>query len=153
MQHSQNLLNSDMALDQSGITAINETQKWCRFLGITGIVFSIFIALGGLFSGLYMRRLGEMPGSPGINIFGAMPAVFIIGLYLFLALLGFVLSIQLYRFGTRIKTALATSDTVMLNAGLQNLKLFFRIYGIVMIIYLAFLALAMIGGIFTALAR
>ena len=49
-----------------------------------------------------------------------------------------------------MKLALLTTDQENFNASLLNLKLVYRIMGIIMIIYLAILALALIGGVIAA---
>ncbi len=62
----------------------------------------------------------------------------------------FFLSLFLFRFATKMKLALLTTDQENFNASLLNLKLVYRIMGIIMIIYLAILALALIGGVIAA---
>ena len=70
--------------------------------------------------------------------------------YLFIAAIYFFTSLFLFRFATKMKQALFTSDQENFNASLLNLKLVYRIMGIIMIIFLSFMALALIGGIFAA---
>ena len=49
-----------------------------------------------------------------------------------------------------MKQALFTSDQENFNASLLNLKLVYRIMGIIMIIFLSIMVLALIGGVLAA---
>ncbi|ODT51752.1 MAG: hypothetical protein ABS68_11365, partial [Niastella sp. SCN 39-18] len=70
-----------------------------------------------------------------------------------LAIISFVFSYLVYQFGNRTKKGLLNTDQDNLNSGFSNLKILFRIYGIIVIIYLAFIALALLFGIIGGLMK
>jgi hypothetical protein len=53
----------------------------------------------------------------------------------------------MYKFGNKTQLGLKTNDQTTMNTGLANLKILFRIYGIIVIIYLGFVALALLFSI------
>ena len=79
--------------------------------------------------------------------FGSIITVF----YILIAAFMIYLSLQAYRFGTKTNTALLNEDQAALSAGLGNLKMIFRIYGILVVIYLGIIVLAMVFGIISAM--
>ncbi|HEX4875976.1 MAG TPA: DUF5362 family protein, partial [Chitinophagaceae bacterium] len=80
--------------------------------------------------------------------FGAATAV----VYILMGLLYFFPLMFLLHFANKMKTALATNDAGMLSESFRNLKKTFRYLGILMIIGLAFVALAILLGGLAALS-
>ncbi len=145
MEPSQNLLSSELHIDSVGSQYLKETAMWARFLGIVGFIFSTLITIGAFFVGSFMAFMptaGSMPAGVG----GLVTVI-----YLLIGALGFFISLQAYRFGTKTKSALLNDDQFALTAGLSNLKTMFKIYGIIIIIYLAIIALATVFGLLGAL--
>ena len=71
----------------------------------------------------------------------------VMALYLVFAVVYFFLSLFLYRFATKMKIALDSTDQENFGESLMNLKMVYRILGIITIIYLSFVALAIVLGI------
>lgn len=118
---------------------LHETGKWARFLGITGFILSCLIALIGIFAGTLFSILGNSsrhyPAGMGIGM-GFM--------YVLMGAFHFWISLYLYRFGTRIKSAIEYKNTMQVSDALSNLKTFFKIISILVIITLAIYALVII---------
>ena len=151
MESNQNLLNTDLQLDSIVQSHLKETAMWARFLGIIGFVLTGFITIAAFFMGTILGNVmrtnpyassGDVPGMLG---------GFITVIYLILAAVMFFISLFTYRFGVRTKAAMLTTDQESMYKGMLNLKLLFRTYGIIMVIYLGFLVLALIGGVFGAM--
>lgn len=143
MESNQNLLNNDLQVETDAYTSLRETGIWARFLGILGMIVSTFVVLAGFVVGPMLSRMGDMAqqnplfmlGSVGITIF-----------YLALGALGFFISWQCYKFGTNSKNAIQTGDNQSLTASFYNLKLLFRVQGIIAILYILFIIVAIIFG-------
>lgn len=146
MEHNQNFLNNELQVDHVAQGQLKETAMWAKFLGITGFIGAVILLLVAIFSGTIFSQAASQPAA-GPNIFATIgPAVFA-AIYIVAALITFGLSYLLFKFGQKIQQALRTTDQVTLNAGFTNLKLFFRTYGIIVIVYFGFVLLAMIFGL------
>ena len=145
MEPNQNLLSADLQVDTVAAAHLKETAMWARLLGIVGLVLSILVAIFGLFAGTILtsmtRNFGNNPSANAIS--SGLITVF----YLVIAAVYFFLSLFIFRFAVKMKQALLANDQVIFNDSLLNLKLVYRTMGIIMIIYLSFLALALVVGI------
>ena len=145
MEPNQNLLSADLQVDTVAAAHLKETVMWARLLGIVGLVLSILVAIFGLFAGTILtsmtRNFGNNPSANAIS--SGLITVF----YLVIAAVYFFLSLFIFRFAVKMKQALLANDQVIFNDSLLNLKLVYRTMGIIMIIYLSFLALALVVGI------
>ena len=139
METNQNLLSADLQVDSIAHSHLKETAMWARLLAIVGFILSVLLAIGALFAGTIMETMtrGLATSSAGTGI---MVSVF----YLIIAGVYFAMSLFMFRFASKMKTALETADQENFNVSLYNLKLVYRITGIIVIIYLAFLALALV---------
>lgn len=148
METNQNLLSSDLQVDSVAATHLKETAMWARLLAVVGLVLSIIIGILGLFAGTMMATMTRnFSGAGDAAAMGALGSGILTIMYLIIAAVYFFLSLFLFRFAVKMKQALLTSDQENFNASLLNLKLVYRTMGIIMIIYLSFLALALIAGI------
>ncbi len=145
MEQNKNLLSTDLLVDTIAYEHLRETAKWGKFLGIIGFVISAILVLLALFAGTMMSNLSNLGGG---NTLGAGLLTVI---YLAIALLYFAMSLFLYRFAVKMQNALQAVNQDSFNDSLNNLKLLYRMMGIIMIIYLSFLALAIVGGLVAAL--
>ena len=151
MEPIQNLLSSDLQVDPIATSHLKETAMWAKFMAVVGMVLSILIGIMALFIGSIMATLSRGYGSN--SALAGMGTGILTIYYLFIGAIYFFTSLFLFRFATKMKQALFTSDQENFNASLLNLKLVYRIMGIIMIIFLSFMALALIGGIFAAAFR
>lgn len=139
METNNNLLSEDLQVDAIAVSHLKETAMWCKFLGIVGLVISVILAVFSLFAGTLLQSAsgGVMPTGSGFTL---------TVVYLLIAAVYFFLSLYMFRFATNMKQALLTIDQHTFNSALLNLKLAYRIMGVITAIYLCFLALALIFG-------
>jgi len=76
-----------------------------------------------------------------------MGAGIITAIYLLFAVICFFVSFYLNRFAMRMRSALDNYDQSALTQAFQNIKIYFRIIGILLIIYIAFLILGLLGSL------
>lgn len=137
---SQNLLSNDLRIDEICQMHLKETAKWTKFLAIVGFVITGIIVIVAFFAG---SLLSEMPGA---ELAGVGAGLFTI-LYLIIAIIYFFLSLYLYRFATSMQVALNTNSQDELSKSFMNLKLMYKIIGIIVIAYLGLVALGILFSI------
>ena len=152
MEQSQETSLFGFGIDQSSRAHLSEAAKWAKFLAIVGFVMCGLIVVAAIFAGSIFAMLANSynegyGGSATLTGgMGAFVAVFYIGI----AILFFLPYLFLFRFATRMKTALNTNDQLTLNTSFQNLKIMFRYVGILTIVMLSFYALIILIAIATA---
>jgi len=146
MEPSSNLF--DLQIDQPSINYLSETARWSRFLAIIGFISCGFMVIAGLFFGSQMARL--MPGVGDAGMTTAM-SVFISFFIIFTSLIMFFPSLYLFNFSSKMRRALNNNDQPTLTESLKNLKSFFKFWGILLIVYLSFYALALIFAVIGAI--
>ena len=132
--------SAGLALNPLMLGYLNESAKWSRFLGIIGFLSCALVgivAIGMLFISTPLSA----------EVFGGMGPV-AIGLgYFAIAILMFFPALFMYRFGVRTLKALRMGSEEALTKGLENLKSWFRYYGILTIIGLVFYVLLIVFAI------
>jgi Family of unknown function (DUF5362) len=154
MEQTQDSSLFGMNVDQTGKTHLSEAARWAKFLSIIGFIGCGLIALVGIFFGsIFSMFTGQLDNSPYSDMpssaasgLGALAAVF----YIIIALIYFFPCLYLFRFATKMKTAIASNDQETLNVSFQNLKACFRFIGIVTLVLLCFWVLAFIIGLLGA---
>ena len=125
----QNVLSEDLSVNHIVSDRIQSTTKWCRFLGILGVVFLGFFLLAMLGASTQLSQMGSY--FPGL---GQIPAAFIIIVaFIFVGIFG-VLVYFLLRFASLTKRAIQMRNQEMLNKGLEALKIYFAIYAVLAIV-------------------
>jgi hypothetical protein len=125
-----------------------ETAKWTKFLSIVGFVFAGMTAIGAFGAGAVLDSVSAVtPNSPLMKIGAAGLTV----MYLLIAVFIFYPSYLLYRFSAATNQAVLFADQPSLSVAMGKMKSYFKFYGIVTIIFIAFYAFAIvavaIGGI------
>jgi hypothetical protein len=153
MDQNQDTSLFGMNIDQNGRAHLAEAARWGKFLAIIGFVVCGLVVLVGLFAGsFYNIILGQYNQSPynefpaSSSGFGVIMAIY----YIVIALIYFFPCLFLYRFATKMRTALAANDQELLNGSFQNLKATLRFIGILTLIGLVFLILAFLIAILGA---
>ncbi|MEO6723614.1 MAG: DUF5362 family protein [Ferruginibacter sp.] len=144
---TQNLLDTDLLIDPIAKTHLKDTAKWAKFLGIVGFIYGALIAIAAIFSG---SLIAGMSGNYNRSSGGLMAGGGVAIVYLVFASVVFFMSYYLFRFAQKTQVALQTNDQPVLNESFKNLKIYFRLAGIVTIIAIVFSILAVIGIIFAA---
>ena len=139
-------------IDQSSRAHLSEAAKWAKFLAVVGFVLCGLIVVIAIFAGSLFAMLANSYNdgySSSAQLTGGMGA-FVTIFYIGIAILFFLPYLFLFRFATRMKTALNTNDQRTLNTSFQNLKIMFRYVGILTIVMLSFYALAILMVIIMA---
>lgn len=158
-------LNENQNQDQSQIFSLTidpvikshlyETARWGKFLAILGFIVCVLVVLVGLFFGTFFNALVSRSevsyeGNISSGSFGAMAAVF----YIIIAVIYFFPCLFLFRFSTKMKTALNGNEQTDLTLAFQNLKSLFRYVGVITVIilaiYLVIFLLAILGAAFVS---
>jgi Family of unknown function (DUF5362) len=148
MEQNQDSSLFGLTIDPISKNHLAEAARWARFLAIVGFIMCGLIVLAGVFAGSIFSSMGNSfgryeSGGEVTNAMGAMTTMMAI-FYIVLALLIFLPYLFLYRFGSRMKTALASNDQNILNSSFQNLKIMLRYVGIFTIIGLSFYAIMLL---------
>jgi len=154
MEQNENTSLFDLNIDQTSKGHLIEAARWGKFLSIVGFVVCGLIILAGIFFSTFMSSMSNRYGSMYSDAYsssgmGAMMAV----LYIVMAVIYFFPCLFLFRFSTKMKTALATNDQNTLNTSFQNIKAMFRYVGIITLIILIIYALVLIIAIIGAASR
>lgn len=144
------LLTNDLTVTTISRGFLTETAKWTKFLAIMGFIGCGFMAIAA-FAVPFLMSI--MPGNEMMPLGGAMlkgMGAMLTVIYLGFAVLLLMPCLYLYRFSSKMKSALLQTDANVLDSSFGNLKSFFKFYGIMTIILLSFYGLifiiAIIGG-------
>lgn len=142
------VFETELQIDSESRTYLRAAAKWARFLGIAGFIFSGFALLVILVfwyaNSASLGRLDVDGTNRGIAAFGVG---FVIIIYTIIAVISFFVSLFTFRFGQRTYRALRSDSQADLKSGLSHLRLLFRLYGILAIIYFAFISMGIIFSI------
>jgi hypothetical protein len=131
------------------ISHLNQTRKWANFLAIIGFISCGFLVLIALFLGSLMAIMPSYDDTLGLEAFGSG---IVTAIYLVLAGVGFLIYLYLYRFSDKLKKAINSGDSSELEESFKNLKLYYKLNGIIIIAVLGIYVLAIIIGIVAAAA-
>ncbi|MES2427160.1 MAG: hypothetical protein V4560_09310 [Bacteroidota bacterium] len=146
----------ELKLSDESIVYLQQSGKWARFLGITGIVTAILLFLFGIFfasmiSIIYHHpttwyRLLDLYGVYGYRVRRPPFAYsgFMVVIYTCISSFVFFVSYNLNQFGIDIQKSLANNDNVLLNTLLKRVKKFFKITGIIVMCSLVITIIAAI---------
>jgi len=153
MEHQQDSSLFGMNIDQAGKTHLGEAARWAKFLSVMGFIGCGLVVLIGVFFGSFFNNFASGFGRNNpygdVSPMAGMGAVMAV-VYIIIALIYFFPCLFLYRFATKMKTALASDDQETLNASFQNLKATLRFIGILTLIGVCFWVLAFIVGLLGA---
>ena len=141
-------MSTSLTITQIAIDHLNQTRKWTHFLSIVGFVMCAFLAIGALLFGTVMSSKLDFAD----EFIGFISSGFITVIYLVVALICFFLYLYLYRFSKRLKTALATNNSEVLEEAFHNLKAHYKLTGILTIVTLGFYVLGLLAMLVGAIA-
>ncbi len=125
-----------------------DTAKWAKFLSIIGFVFTAMITLFAFGSSAFVSILASI--SPG-NPLAAMGSGFITVYFLVMALLYFYPSLLMFKHANASRKAILYGDQESLSVAMLNLKSFFKFWGVLLIVLIAFYFLVMLMAVITGL--
>lgn len=145
-------------IDQIGKTHLWDAARWARFLSICGFVLLglmiIYgIAMSVVFANVMSSSENWPPGYERNGMSGAMGLGMGVGMavfYVICAAVAFFPYLFLFRFATKMKNALLSTDQSILNDSFKNLKILYRYMGILTIIGLVFMAFGILSLFATA---
>jgi flagellar biogenesis protein FliO len=140
-----------LTLTQQAQFYLQQAGKWATFLGVVGFIFTGFIAIGALSVGTILTYLSAV--NPLMQ-FPAGISIIVTIVYLLIALLLFFYSLYLFQFGSRIKKGIYLNNADETALAFSKLKSFFKLWGIITIVIIAFyvliFAFAILGGLLGA---
>jgi hypothetical protein len=136
---------------QGGLTAamiryLKEASPWLRFIGILEYIGAGLLAAGGVLVTSVFAVTGRTFGSAGTAV-GAFAGL----IYVVLAVISFFPARFTYYFGAKIRSYLSGNMDKDLEAAFKNNKSLWKFAGILMIVYLAFIPLGIIGMVIAAI--
>jgi len=136
---------SGISLNAEAQNHLRESGKWASFLGLTGFILTGLILIGALSANVAISALSkDIPEDPGLGAIASMSG-FLNVVYLLGALVYFFFSLYLYQFGVQIKRGLTYSDSFYITRALGKLKSYFKLWGMVTIVYLCLIVLTIVG--------
>src|SRR5580658_6407924 len=135
----------ELQIDAQSSSFLMQTAKWAKFLSIVGFIFCAFILLWGVFAGAFIGCLsGRTDFSPNFGPAAGLGGAFTVMIGIIFALLYFFPCLYLFRFASRMMTALRSNDQNHLSSSFSNLKACYKFVGILTIIILSLFALEII---------
>jgi len=127
---------------------LGETARWARFLAIVGmIVLVLGLIVSLMATTVFTRFMGFPTGVDDNNTLSAtMRGAAVVVTIITLAIVFFPL-LFLLRFANAMRRALAANDQTRLNESFQNLKVYFRYLGILVIIFLVLYGIIIAIGV------
>ena len=148
-------LTAQGALTETMLSYLKGASPWIRFIGVLGFISSGLAALWGICMLVLVPFMNldweEIPGLEQFGFifnaaFGGVMMVFSLGG----AVLIFIPSLFIYRFGEKIRSFLRTGMEQELELAFKNNKSLWKFIGIYCIIVLASIPVMIIGGIIIA---
>lgn len=139
-------LNPNKGANILSTQALNYLLKgagWAKFLSIIGFIVAGIIAIMALCIGTVFSSLSRL-NPAGSMIPSAVGSVVTI-IYLAIAAVIFVLHLFLFQFASRTQKAIAYNDAELMDGGIHRLHSYFKALGIIMIVYLAFMVVGILG--------
>lgn len=139
-----------LTLDTHAKSHLKEIATWGRFLAITGFIFgAIFLILALVIFSRSSEINSAMSSYRSNNnpFFSAGFGAGIAIVYVIMAIIFIVPSVFQLKFGSQMKTALDTENVDELNSSLSNMKLTFRFWGIVAIIWLVLFLISLLSSL------
>lgn len=142
-EHPQLIITENMR------SYIYDMAGWAKFLAILGFIFSGMMMLMAFFAGAVMGTLGAMGNAGLYGTLGSGVFTFVFVLY---GVLFLYPSLMLFKYATKAKQGVLYADQASLEDGMSKLKSFFKFYGILAIVVIAFYSLIFLGAVAGGLA-
>jgi len=136
MEENQSILG--MEVEPQGRANLTEVARWAKFLAIVGYVFMGLFVLGVAFAwSSFMNAFATYPDPYERSLVSASSGFFLVIIVFVLAVF-FVLMFFLLKGANRIKAGLRDNDQAVFNSGLANLRNYFVMFGVLMILRVVF---------------
>ncbi|MGB3801997.1 MAG: hypothetical protein WA952_19410 [Lewinella sp.] len=136
------------SLSSNDTANLRKAGKWARFIAIFSMVALGLVLLGMIIGG------SSMLVAMGIGDGGGAGVIGVLVLYGVFILFALYMTFLQYKFGSRAMQAVDTQDSAAMSESIGALSRYYKIYGVIMLVYLALMAIgiifAIIGGAFAA---
>jgi hypothetical protein len=135
MEENQSLL--DLQVDREAASNLTEVSRWAKLLGLLisigfGLFFLLMIILWGRFSSLLFPKDEVDPQNVQLARILIIAVLLVIGL-----VIGIMMSF-LIKGANRIRQGIHNRDQLLFNSGLNSIKNYFAMYGVIALIGLFF---------------
>ncbi|MCL1959616.1 MAG: cbb3-type cytochrome c oxidase subunit I [Spirochaetes bacterium] len=141
--------NTGVMLSEKMLGYLNDASPWLQFIGILGYIGSGLLIVGGIFGAVGLSAASFLE-------LGDFPFWIIALIYIPLGVLFFFPAHFAFNFGRKIRNYRFSNSIEDLELAFKNNKSLWKFYGIICIIYLAFIPLffviVIIGGVAAAVS-
>lgn len=127
-----------LEIDESSRFQLAEAARWSRFVAIAGMVLGVLLLLGGIFINSLISNAGQTV-VPAEMMKGVLSAVYVLA-----GVVSLLVSFYLFRFGRQAKTALVFNRQDYLAHSFKNLKMVYKVIGLLILGYLTISVTGMI---------
>ena len=153
MENSLSTEEKSFQLNQVTLGYLAESAKWAKFLAIIGYIFIGFMVLVSVTIGLFLPSMnsGLNGAAAGSQIPGFSSTVLMF-VYLILAAIYVYPVYALYGFASKMQKVIKENIESEIENAFNQLKKFFKFFGILTIVMLGLYVLIIIAAIFAGLA-
>lgn len=138
MQEQESNLFTEVSFDESAKKSVASIASWAM-IALTATVIGYFIDIVGLFTTkgtVIDTGAGGTMNTKGVEVFGVL---FVIGI-------GVLINYFLYKFATSCKSSAASGNVKELGAAFRNLKIYFAITTVLMVVMILFMLVGIAAG-------
>jgi len=135
---------SEMLITFEAEAFLREAGKWAHFLGIVGFVFSILTVISAFSVSSIVGKLQQTYGT-GFDAKALSSGLSF--MYFLFGILIFIPSLYLFQFAANLKSGFNFGEQENLNVAFQKLKSCFRFWGILIISFIVFYLMVLIGAL------
>ncbi|MEB4591157.1 DUF5362 family protein [Candidatus Thiothrix sp. Deng01] len=144
----QDVAGGSGAMTDNIVAALRKTRPWVLFLSIMGFIGAAFMALASIPMLMGSALMGNMEGAQAeLGIYGTGMMVGMGVMYLLMALVYFMASLYLLRYAGSIKRAVTSLDVADLETALGQQASFWKLAGIMALVFLVLMVVMMVVGI------
>jgi hypothetical protein len=133
----------ELQLDHEATGYLGETARWAKFFAILGFIFCGIVALCAISGKTSFTNSFHSPDETSIT-YTYSNSIFASIIFFIMAVIYFFPSLYMFRYASKMKTALKNNDQLLLNQSLRNLKSWFRFTGILIIVSIGLMLLGVI---------
>jgi hypothetical protein len=138
-------------INETTIGFLAEIAKWAKFLAVIGYIFIGFMVIVSIIVGLFLPSLNNEILANGGSATG-VNSTLLTSIYLIMAAIYVYPVYALYSFASGTQKLIKNNDENELENSFKKLKGFFKYFGILTIVALAFYVLIIIAAIFAGVA-
>jgi hypothetical protein len=138
----------NLSFDANAREQLKQISLWakiCSLSAFAGYVISLVVAIFG--------HKDYSMEAEGFSFGGYIRSGTSIGGVLFTILAGGIINYFLYRFAAEIGQGVQSMDNMKLNTGFNNLRIYFKIFGIILIILFSLVVILFLFGLISALTK